>query len=144
MAAVKPINAEQMRRISGVGEQKLHKYGQVFMDAILQQVTQHSRLEKGTTFQLTKELFRQGLSIQEIAQKREIKPETVVSHLVRLRQEGEPIDLHTLIESEKVQRVGKLIKYMEEPRLKAIFEGLDGQLAYYEIRLALACLDEKG
>ena len=143
MAAEKPLNAEQMRRVSGVGEKKLHQYGQIFIDAILEFLNQGSSAGKASPYEQTKALYQRGLGIEQIAKRRGLPPETIVDHLIRLQQSGQNIDFTTLIDSEAVERVGQLIKYMDTPRLKDIHEGLDGTLEYYQIRLALACLQKK-
>lgn len=140
MAAVKPINAEQMRGISGVGEKKLHQYGHTFIEAILDFMDANTKREKGSTYQVTHELYRRGMAVEEIAQRRELTPDTVINHLTRLRKDGSDINFHQLIDQEKIDQVRQLIKYMDRPGLKDIYEGLDGKLEYYQIRLALVCL----
>ncbi len=143
MAAVKPINAEQMRSISGVGEKKLHQYGHTFIEAILDFMDANTNREKGSTYQVTHELYRRGLAVEEIARKRELTPDTVINHLTRLRKDGRDINFQQLIDEEKTDKVNQLIKYMDKPGLKDIYEGLDGKLEYYQIRLALVCLGKQ-
>jgi len=140
MAAVKPVNEEQMRRISGVGDRKLQQYGRTFMDAILDFLNHDRRSEKDSPYQLTLQLFRRGLDLETIAQRRGLDPEVALQQLAALRRDGADIHLDTLIDQAAVDRVAKLIKYMETPRLKDIHEGLDGELEPYQIRLALLCL----
>lgn len=48
MAAVHPKNDLEMRQINGVGERKLHLYGNIFIDAILEFIGQQSSNVKGS------------------------------------------------------------------------------------------------
>ncbi len=143
MAAEKPLNPEQMRAISGVGEKKLASYGEIFLDTIRNYLNQNTRSVKGSTYLLTLEAYHNGLDIEAIARERSLQPGTVIQHLQRLQKEGEDIDFSRLVEADKVDRVRNLIRYMEEPGLKSIFEGLDEALSYDEIRLALAVIDQE-
>ena len=139
MAATHPMNDEEMRQINGVGERKLHLYGNIFIDAILEFIGNESNNFQGSTFKLTQELYQRGLSIDKIAEQRDLNPGTVFGHLAQLYENGEEIDLSRMISPQEIKAVTKLLPDMEEPyRLKPIYEALNGDLDYPKIRLALA------
>lgn len=139
MAAMQPMNDDEMRKINGVGERKLHLYGNVFIDAILDFVGQQSSNFKESTFKVTHELHQKGWSVERIATQRELNPSTIFTHLAQLYENGEEVDVSQMISQQEIKAVTKLLSQMEEPyRLKPIFDALEGNLDYAKIRLALA------
>jgi len=123
MAAKRPLNDKEMHSISGVGERKLHLYGSIFIQAILEFMGKKNNTLKGNTQKLTLELFNQGHSIAEIAAKRELSPTTIEGHLATLIQNGESIDISSIISQAEIDQIAGALKYLEEPfQLKAIFE----------------------
>ncbi len=139
MAAVRPMTDEDMKRISGVGERKLHLYGSYFIDAIIEFVGPAASRGKTSTYQVTHDMYQRGLKVKEIAEKRQLTESTVFSHLAVLYEKGYPIDLHELVSPAEVDKVLKSLRYLQEPyKLKDIYEYLEEQIPYHKIRLALA------
>lgn len=140
MAATYPVNTMQMEQISGVGEQKLNLYGEIFLDAIRDFINQNATSFTGSTTLLTLELFNQGHEIAEIAEKRGLSEATIENHLAKIIEEGEAIDTSRLISAKEIDRVKKAKTYVEDPGLKPIFEYLEEQVNYSKIKIALAIL----
>lgn len=140
MAATYPVNTMQMEQISGVGEQKLNLYGEIFLDAIRDFINQNATSFTGSTTLLTLELFNQGHEIAEIAEKRGLSEATIENHLAKIIEEGEAIDTSRLISAKEIDRVKKAKTYVEAPGLKPIFEYLEEQVNYSKIKIALAIL----
>jgi ATP-dependent DNA helicase RecQ len=95
MAEVRPLTVEEFTQLNGVGEYKSEKYGQSFIEAIRAYITDQDIIKKpkGMTYVETLELFHQGLPLEEIAQKREMAVSTIATHLAKLYEKGEDIDL---------------------------------------------------
>jgi len=139
MAATRPMTDEEMKRISGVGERKLHLYGNYFIDAIIEHVGPAASRGKVSTYQITHDMYQRGLSVGEIAEKRQLNDGTVFSHLAILYEKGYNIDLQELVTPSEIDRVLKSLRYLQEPyKLKDIYDYLDEQVPYHRIRLALA------
>ncbi|MCB0572751.1 MAG: DNA helicase RecQ [Phaeodactylibacter sp.] len=139
MAASKPMTDDDMKNISGVGERKLHLYGSYFIDAIIEFVGPASGRGKSSTYQVTHDMYQRGLTVEEIAEKRQVTPSTVYSHLAILYEQGSDIALEELVSPEVVNQVLQSLRYIQEPYLlKDIFDYFDGQVPYHQIRLALA------
>jgi ATP-dependent DNA helicase RecQ len=88
MAAKRPQTEEQLRAISGVGEQKLERYGSAFLEVLRDHVPsdQPAPESRGATpLTITAEaslaLLVQGKSVDEIATIRGLKPSTIYAHL---------------------------------------------------------------
>lgn len=145
MAAAKPVSDAQMADISGVGERKLHLYGDVFMNVILEFLGQRGHAPKGSSHRISYELYQKGLSLEEIAAKREIQPTTVFSHLAACYQAGEELNIQDFVNDDQLERIRKALPYLQKPvSLKAVYEMLDETVPYGVIRLALAHLERLG
>ncbi len=147
MAAKRPTMDSDLMEISGVGERKLQLYGNLFMDKIIEyikaKVAEGEQL-KGSTYILTYDLYKQNLSVDQIAEKRALNPVTVYSHLAYLYEKGEPIDLFKYFTEEEYDRIEGAIKAMKPPfKMKDIFEYLQEEIAYHKIRLGFSYYTRK-
>ena len=118
MAYFLPQGRESLSRITGVGATKLEEYGEMFVEHIREYAEQHGLEEReqsseprksrsvrrpGSTYAKTLDLFRQGLSISEIAAQRGLSTGTIIGHLERLAAHGEEIDVRRQLEPEAVR-----------------------------------------
>ena len=139
MAEHRPLNDREMRRISGVGERKLHRYGDFFIDAILDFMSEKRSGKKGATYKLTHELLKKGLSVEAIAEQRSINPATVYAHIAHLYEQGEPVDLTPYLDNETADTIAQAIPYLEKPlKMKSLHEYFDGKIDYNTLRLGVA------
>jgi ATP-dependent DNA helicase RecQ len=99
MAWARPLTVEELSEVTGVGEYKAKKYGQEFIEAIRKYMSDQKIIKKpkGASFVETLDLFRQGMSVDQIAEKRNMAPSTIASHLSRMYLKGEEIDLEQLL-----------------------------------------------
>ena len=140
MAAEKPINASSFTEISGVGQSKLEQFGGEFIELIQQFVQKNTTLKVPTKL-VTVSLYKEGLSVDEIAQKRKLKSGTIFSHLVNASLDGEDIDLSQFVTESIVQKVEAAYIECDKPILmKPIFEHLEEQISYNDIRVAIGIL----
>lgn len=143
MAQTKPVFSADFESLSGVGAHKLTKYGPLFMKAIQDFVsTADSGKLKGKTYLRTHELYKQGLSVQQMALERNLSPTTIYSHLAHLIGQGMEIAVNEFVsvkEMERVKEVHSTIRNSAE--LKPYFEALNGEISYGTIRLALAVIE---
>ena len=150
MAQKRPISEAQMKAVSGIGAEKFRRYGPTFINEILAFPKENSqpgtRIAKGLTYVETFDLFKEGYSIDDIAEKRNLNPVTIISHLVKLKEDGHPIDLKTLIDPNSYSLIIKMareIQFQKNDALKPLFEMLEEKYDYGKIRLALAIWDEE-
>ncbi len=146
MAQKRPENKFQMMTVSGVGEQKYREYGEKFIREISDFTGKNPEIgrpkaDKGMTFLETFDLYKQGLSIDEMATRRTLNPVTIISHLVKLKQDGENIDLKQYLmtyEYNQIIAAAMKINIQKGDALKPLFETLEGVYDYGKLRLALA------
>ncbi|GGD59964.1 ATP-dependent DNA helicase RecQ [Emticicia aquatilis] len=146
MAQKRPINRFQMMAVSGVGEQKFRQYGDEFINEILSFTGQNpgigrAKQEKGMTFLETFEMYKAGMSLEEMAAKRSLNPVTIVSHLVKLYQDGQDIDLKQYIATYEYNQIiaeAMKLNIQKGDAIKPLFEALEGVYDYAKLRIALA------
>ena len=150
MAYFVPQSRESFSRITGVGANKLEEYGEIFVKHIREYAEQHGLEERertseprksrsvrrpGSTYSKTLGLFRQGLTIDEIATQRGLSPGTIIGHLERLATHGERIDVRRQLEPERIDRIRQELERSETPWLSAILDALGDGYFYDEVRL---------
>ncbi|MCD8413163.1 DNA helicase RecQ [Tenacibaculum finnmarkense] len=128
--------------ISGVGNRKLEVYGGEFMDEIKKFIKDKKQGKKDTTLE-TYKLYKEGFAIDEIAEKRSLKAQTIFSHLSKLYLEGKEIDLQKFITADTVKLIANAKKVLKnEPTLKPYFEFLGEKVPYEQIRIGLSILQK--
>jgi ATP-dependent DNA helicase RecQ len=159
MTQLQPQNRAQFVQVSGVGDSKLSKYGEVFIAEILA-----FRAEKGLPIQgeaapvreivniklpdatpnlgnthlETLRLYKEGLRPSDIAEARNIRLGTVLTHLADLLETGQPIDLDRLVSPERQQDIITVIQSVGDLSLSTIRDKLGDAYGYDEIRLVRA------
>jgi ATP-dependent DNA helicase RecQ len=152
MATDKPRSLAAFAKISGVGKQKLSSYGQAFVDVISQVVpapeNQAEQIIKrrmpivSDTVLATWELLKEGLSLEQVAQKRNLKMSTIYTHCAELVEAGELTAAEaTGLSETDIQRIIDTYEALTEEdkgRLKPLFDKLNGEYDYGLLRCVLA------
>ena len=145
MEKFRPMTDDEFLQINGVGRQKMQDYGFRFIKEIIafskEKRTKVVR-KKGKTYQLTGELYKEGLSIDEISVKRKLAPATVLSHLVKLYDDGAAIDLKKFVSKTDLKAVKSAKIKLDNPStLKAYYEYFEESIPYDTIKLSLKILE---
>jgi ATP-dependent DNA helicase RecQ len=145
MVRQKPTTAEEFLDISGVGEHKLFKYGEAFLNAINDfSSTSEIKKSKGSTYLDTLKMLKQNSSIEEIAATRNLAEATVYSHLAQLYLSGKVESLAKYVNEDEVNMIKEACIVVKETKImKPIFEHLKEAVPYHKIRLALAVLEKR-
>lgn len=151
MASYFPQDKASMLRIKGMGEKKYESYGQRFLDRIIQYVEEKgiSKMEipeeKSSKESLNDRYFQsyeqyeEGLTLEEISEKRGFTVNTIIDHLSKCEQQGKQVDWTRFIDdSEKEQKILDAIDELGLERLKPIKEMLSEDISYVDIRLVIA------
>lgn len=156
LATFLPHNREEFSKISGFGQMKLEKYSQPFCDVIVDYCMNHklaSRIQLKTpkrqvkpkadretdTQQISFELFRQGHSIQQIAEQRSFNSSTIEGHLAFFVERGR-LSAHELMDVSKIPAIRDVIAQIGDQMLGPIKQQLGEAYSYGEIRIAIAHL----
>lgn len=146
MERARPMSGAEFLEISGVGQRKLEVYGDDFIAEIVafsnEKIKTHKKKE---THKITYDLYKEDLTIDEIAEKRNLKSTTIFSHLALLYKEGKDIEIYDFVSKEEVEMVRKAREKLDKPQaLKPYFEYLNSEVEYFKIRLALTIIDSEG
>ncbi|TGE24090.1 DNA helicase RecQ [Hymenobacter aquaticus] len=160
MAAERPVTRTAMLAIGGVGMKKFENYGEVFIKAILEyggapnpadtedndededglpSATRKPRRprEAGDTHENTLQLHRAGLSIDEIAERRNLAASTIRAHIETLYAKGHAIRLEEFLsQSEYAEITTARAQLGGEPQLRDLFDHLREKYDYFKLRLA--------
>ncbi len=143
MEAKKPQTLDEFMMISGVGQAKLDKYGALFLNLLKndKKLPVAQKL-KGKTYEKTFKLYRDGLSISEIAEKRRLNEDTIFGHLTKLHDQGEEIDLNQFVAQKDLAALEKAKTEIDDPAgLKVFYEHFEEKMPYWKIKLGLYLLD---
>ncbi len=160
MATFLPLTLDEMRRVSGVGDLKLQKYGADFLEVVKDYCDLNnliSRIELKTpkrepkkrtkrnsdgidTYNETLDMFHSGLSISEIAEARQLSKSTIEMHLVRFIQSGE-VAVEDIVSTEKIRTIkNALVEVETNGAIAPVKEFLGEDYSYGEIRAVLAAM----
>ena len=153
MCARLPETEEEFLQVSGVGQHKLEKYGEAFIELVRQFVSENPDREKVVTATAppakpakkgvndshleTYKLHQEGLTVAEIAAKRELAVSTMESHLIQCIQNGMDVDYSLLIPDEFIPDLEKAVTEAGRERLKPIKELLPDEVSYFMIKAFL-------
>jgi ATP-dependent DNA helicase RecQ len=145
MAQVKPKTLEEFANLDGVVSYKVSQYGEKFLSVIQSHCQEQSfPPPKNTdhyptdTESTTLELYQQGLSIQEIAAKRNVRTTTIIRHLSDLIEKNQPVDLNLLVPFDRQKKIWQVIDVLGDISLTPIREYLGESYSFDEIRLVRA------
>ena len=157
LATYLPHTLEELGRISGFGEVKVKKYGEKFlrvvraycrirrlasrMDRKIARRHQNGRLEhENGTKQHTLTLFRQGKSVEQIAEIRKLHPGTVEGHLAFYVGQGKlPVD--ELVDTERIALIRQAIGQVGGKTLTPIKNYLGDEYSFGEIKYVIADME---
>jgi ATP-dependent DNA helicase RecQ len=137
MALQQPQTLTEFAQLSGVTSHKIAQYGNKFLteiQAYTQTQTQTSNIPTDTE-QFTLHLYQQGLSVAEIAQKRDLRPTTIIRHLSDLVEKSQDVDLDRLVNRDRQIKICQALEKLGDISLTPIREYLGEDYSYDEIRL---------
>ncbi len=148
MSQNQPTTLTEFGKLSGVGSHKLAQYGDKFL-AEIRAYRQEQGLVDGQDYStpyrgiglptetelFTLQLHKQGLSVNEIAETRNIRPTTIIRHLADLIEKNQPVDLNELVPLERQQKIWQVLEVLGDISLTPIREQLGESYTYDDIRL---------
>ena len=156
-----PLNEYAMLSVTGVGEFKAKKYGNIFIEKIKEHVgknnidinkkpeismqSEENKKEKKSrivgkgidTRTLSYNLYKDGKGVKEIARERDLSTKTVEDHLIYCAKLGFEISYHDFVSNDKEKMIVNAYKKIGGDKLKPIKEALPEDISYTEIKFAL-------
>ena len=163
MARRAPRDLQSFSAISGVGQRKLAEYGDLFVAEVRAYAGSANAADspqprpgeigvkpttgrrKGATYAETRALLREGCNVAEIAQRRGLSQQTVLSHMEKLAADGEQIELaHLMPPEHRVRRIQAAFRAVGGERLTPVRDYLGDSVSFEEIRLVRIWLSQDG
>lgn len=148
-----PLNSEEFLQVTGVGEMKLKKYGDKFINAIItfcesnperasgkptlsSSSPKRKKAEKNSHIE-SYQLFKEGLSVAEIAKERGMATSTIENHIIQCMSQGLDINISDVIPNEYLPLIQKAVDEVGREKLKPIKEQLPKEVSYLMIKVFL-------
>lgn len=138
MAEQLPVNKQDFGELTGVGQQKLKQYGDIFIKAVIDFIvrkTAEGEKIKGGTSLYSWSLYNQGKSLQEIATLRKISADRIYDHLAQACENGLDVNILDFLSEAEYKEVIAQMNQQEEDRLKPVFEHFEEKYPYGLLRL---------
>ncbi|WP_438962423.1 DNA helicase RecQ [Nonlabens sp.] len=153
-----PLTSDEFEDITGVGKHKLENYGASFLKLtegfkLMREGDFVYRLElpkpkkkktgpKKDTVLESIQMYWDGKTIDEIAQIRELKADTILAHLGKRYASHQDVDIKAQITPEELKEIeSQYNNYQKEGALKPIFEHFNERYSYGKLRLAMILLE---
>ena len=152
LARVRPTTPDGMKQVSGVGEVKLRAYGARFLGAIHAHAAENpapapqprsagpSSVAGAARRQTAFQLFRDGTAIPDAMHQLKLARSTVGDYLTQYILTEKPADISAWVPDDVYQEVAAAAKEVGAEKLKPIYQALNEQVSYDDIRLVLAHL----
>lgn len=154
IAEVLPTKAENLKRIHGIGKQRVENFGKDLIQIITQYSQENNietdqlqfasgrgpktpRASKGESQAITLKMFQDGKSRAEIAKERNLAVSTIESHLSHGIGMGQ-LDVFSLMNKEKAEAGLKYFEKAENQSLKEARDHLGESYSYGELHMILA------
>jgi ATP-dependent DNA helicase RecQ len=154
-----PANSGDMLNISGIGDKKMEKYGDQFLGAITNWHSENPEAKRSVTLRPAKKLvketkkkkskqkkmitntvettvtmFKDGKSVDEIAEIRTFTGSTIGGHLITYLENGGILDTSSFLKEGQFELISGLFSKMPESHLGEIIEAGDGDFGYFEAK----------
>lgn len=151
MASYFPQDKETLLTIKGIGLKKYESYGEDFINLIKDyseenglkpievQPVESPREDLIDRYTTTYNYYLEGLSLQEISQKRNFTINTIIEHLSRCENQGKTVDWDKFMDKPAIEdKILNAINQVGLERLKPIKDSLPEEITYEDIRLVMA------
>ncbi|MGH4139397.1 DNA helicase RecQ [Clostridium sp.] len=160
-----PVNKKEMLNIKGVGESKLNKYGEEFIEVIKTYMGENNieltpemlyneevdisdidkpvvdgkggNEDKVPSYVITYNMYKKGMRIEEIISQRQLKSLTVQDHILKCAYEGFEVNLDDFIPKHHEALIIEVIKKIGASKLKPIKDALPKEIDYLAIKAAI-------
>jgi ATP-dependent DNA helicase RecQ len=157
MARRRPSTVERLLDVHGVGRQKLADFGQQFVAGIVKHCRQNQiemdiqaeaavrQTPTAPTAAAVKSfpLFDEGLGVEEAAQRLGRALSTTYGYLEAYVRHRRITDPTPWIAATELEKVAAVLQTTGAERLKPIYDALGGRVGYEQIRIVIACLENR-
>ena len=165
IAASLPSNEEELLDIHGIGQEKARRHGPAFLEevsrfieatpeigpvsidreAMAASTTRSTAEGPSETLMMTDELRRQGLSLIEIAEQRNVRAQTIENHFADLVTHGLIESIEPYVPSEQEEAIREAFKAVGTERLSPVVNRLGGtdNVPWVAVKMVRALIDRE-
>lgn len=155
-----PAASSDMKKINGIGDVKLERYGAAFIRAIKTYLDENPDItipdreafalpvilpRKKTiseTLEKTYGLFKNGCSPESISKERGLAVTTISGHLEELIRDGRDIDIDRLVAPALLEKIKEIFLSLGTWQLNPVIEHFNGTVSYDEAKFVRAYLQQ--
>jgi hypothetical protein len=145
-----PRSTSALKQVKGMGKKKSQKFGEEILEIINtycisenicpeddnSEEEKKPKKKKEDTKKISYNMFKEGRTISQIAEERQLSPVTVEGHLAHFVGTGE-IELGDVVEQEKAELIVSCIEEIEEMRAGPVKEVLGDQVSWSDIKFVI-------
>ena len=143
-----PRTTKDLQKIKGMGKTRVEKYGEEILEVVIEycqenginEFNEQKKEDKKSTKQITLEMFTSGLSPKEIAKERNLKINTIQSHLMSFIPSGD-VDVLELIPLKRYKKIVDAIEKVEFKNLTELKEKVNTSFTFMELRMVLLSIE---
>ena len=143
-----PRTTKDLQKIKGMGKTRVEKYGEEILEVVIEycqenginEFNEQKKEDKKNTKQITLEMFTSGLSPKEIAKERNLKINTIQSHLMSFIPSGD-VDVLELIPLKRYKKIVDAIEKVEFKNLTELKEKVNTSFTFMELRMVLLSIE---
>ena len=159
-----PLDDNEFADITGVGVHKHDKYGQQFLkvvedykkdrpgDFVYRSTATTKKKKKrrsnisglSDTVMESVEAFWAGKTIEEIAEARSLKADTILSHLGKRYASHRDVEVDPLLEGVNMEELENMLpNFKKDNSMKPIYDHFDGKVGYGKLHLGMAVVEAR-
>jgi ATP-dependent DNA helicase RecQ len=155
LARRRPTGEALLQDVHGIGQQKATTYGAQVL-ALIRDYCSSNQLETdlaaigrvprgepgrapNTSALAAFELFDQGMTVAEVAQRMNRAPATVLDYLCEYLAARQITDPTRWVEPELAEKIAVVAAYNDTGRLRPIYDALHGRVGYEAIKIVVTC-----
>ena len=151
-----PANFQELKKIKGIGKKTIEKFGKEILEILGHKVNEESLIledskqkskekkktsgKKGESSKISLGMFREGITIEEIAKKRQFSIVTIEKHMAEQIGIG-MVKPEELMPAKKVKLIIDYFSQTEDRALNPAKESLGESVSYAELRFVREYLD---
>lgn len=155
---LRPKTKLDFLQVVGVGQVKLEKYADIFLATLADYLAKNpdekpyksnlksegAKKQQVSTLETSLNLYKQGLTPKEIAEKRSLALGTILGHLIDAYTMNADINLENFIDESELNKLRQAKIELENPdKLRTYYDYFNGEIDYNAIRIALAILTKE-
>jgi ATP-dependent DNA helicase RecQ len=148
VAIKKPLYFSELHHVTGMSEARIAQHGRALIKAIIDAGREKNIRIVGSTYVETYLMYLDKVSIEKIAEIRNFQVDTIAAHLLKVRAQGEPVDINALLDPEDqiiIAEAASQLGLFDEPTLRvgALIEHFGSKYTSWQLRLGLGLAQER-